>query len=397
MTTPDDTDQDRDSASKESDIARIRRYQGILNDFSRMAAETRELATLLQVACVQAARGIGIGHSKVMRYRLTKGDLLVEAGIGWKPGVVGRLALGADIASPAGRALQSRQPVLIDDMPSNTEFRYLHVLQEHGIVSLLNVPVSLDGVVWGVLEVDSATPRHFSEDDVVFLGTMANILGLALKDKLRERQHTETVAKASADLEQQKMLIRELAHRDKNDFQMIMSILLLQKNKQRDADAIRGFKHALDRVAAISMAHDQLSMRPDRGTIDVATYLGALCGNLGHRGDGIAIETQFDKAELTHERAVSLGLITNELVTNALKYAFPDGGKGTVRVEFTADPTTGQGCLTVADNGVGMGPMRPGGSGLQLVDALARQIGANVDRPPAEQGSTFEVCFLILR
>lgn len=377
-------------------LERLRRYQCILADFGRMASEAKELSTLLQVACAQAARGIGIRHTKVMRYRPTMGDLLVEAGIGWKPGVVGHTKLGADIASPAGRAFQSRQPVRINDLPNDKEFRCPPSLRAHGIVSVLNVPVSADGIVWGVLEVDSDTPRHFSEDDTTFLTAMANILGLVIQGKLRDKQATDAAASASAEVERQKMLMRELAHRDKNDFQMIMSILLMQKSKQQDPEAVRGFSHALDRVSAISMAHDQLAMRPDRGTIDVAAYLKALCGNLDHRSEGIAIETHLDKAELSHERAVSLGLITNELVTNAMKYAFP-GGQGVVRVAFAVDALTEQGCLTVADNGVGMGPSRPGSSGLQLVDGLARQIGGTVERTSSDQGTTFQVCFLLVR
>ncbi|NUB25637.1 GAF domain-containing protein [Azospirillum brasilense] len=357
------TSEDHQAASQ---LERVRRYQVILNDFGRAASETKLLGQLLHLACVQAARGIGIKHTKVLRYRPSKGDLLVDAGVGWKPGVVGQTTFGTDIASPPGRALQSRQPVRIDDLPNNPEFRYPPSLREQGIVSVLNVPVTVDAVLWGVLEVDSETPRDFSQDDIVFLSAMANILGLALGGMLHQKLAEDTAARAVREAERQKMLMRELAHRDKNDFQMVISILLMQMSKQDDEQAVRGFKHAIDSVSAISMAHDQLAMRPDQPTIDVATYLEALCGNLRHRGQDIAIETKLDRAELTHERAVSLGLITNELVTNALKYAFPDG-KGTVRVEFTADQEIGQGCLVVADDGVGMGKPREGSSGLRLV------------------------------
>lgn len=379
-----------------SQLARVRRYQVILNDFGRAASESKLLGALLHVACVQAARGIGIGHTKVMRYRPTKGDLLVEAGVGWKPGVVGHTTLGTDIASVAGRALQSRQPVQVDDLPNNPEFRYSPSLREHGIVSLLNVPVAVNAVVWGVLEVDSETPRHFSEDDTVFLNAMANILGLALEGMLNQKLAEDTAARAVGDLERQKMLMRELAHRDKNDFQMVISILLMQMSKQEDEQAVLGFKHAIDRVSAISMAHDQLAMRPDQPTIDVAAYLEALCGNLEHRNEGIRIETQLENVELTHERAVSLGLITNELVTNALKHAFP-GSKGTVRVEFMADQASGEGCLIVADDGVGMGAPRPGSSGLTLVRGLAQQVGGEIEREPVERGTKFRLCFLLVR
>lgn len=350
----------------------------------------------MRVACAQAARGIDIKHTKVMRYRPSKGDLLVEAGVGWNPGVVGHVALGSDIASPAGRALQSRQPVRIDDLPNDPAFRYPPSMGEHGIVSALNAPVVVDGIVWGVLEVDSATARHFSQDDVAFLSALANILGLAIQGKLREKQAEETVTRALRNTERQKVLMRELAHRDKNDFQMVISILLMQMSKQEDPQAVRGFKHCIDRVSAISMAHDQLAMRPDQPTIDVATYLEALCGNLRHRGKDIGIETQLESAELAHERAVSLGLITNELVTNALKYAYP-AGKGTVRVEFTTDQDSGHGCLVVADDGIGMGAPRPGSSGLTLVAALAQQVGGSLEQEPVERGAKFRICFLLVR
>jgi len=291
--------------------------------------------------------------------------------------------------------LQSRQPVRIDDLPNNPEFRYPPSLREQGIVSVLNVPVTVDAVLWGVLEVDSETPRDFSQDDIVFLSAMANILGLALGGMLHQKLAEDTAARAVREAERQKMLMRELAHRDKNDFQMVISILLMQMSKQDNEQAVRGFKHAIDSVSAISMAHDQLAMRPDQPTIDVATYLEALCGNLRHRGQDIAIETKLDRAELTHERAVSLGLITNELVTNALKYAFPDG-KGTVRVEFTADQEIGQGCLVVADDGVGMGKPREGSSGLRLVEGLAQQVGGSVEQEPMEHGTQFRIWFLLV-
>lgn len=387
-------------AQEPSQLDRLRRYQEILNDFGRAASETRQFDQLLHLACVQAARGIDIRHTKAMRYRPTMGDLLVEAGVGWKPGVVGQTTLGIDVASPPGRALQSRQPVRIDDLPNDPDYRYSPTLKEHGIVSVLNVPVAVDGVVWGVLEVDSEAPRHFSHDDVHFLGAMAYILSFALKGILREKQAADVAARTIQDMERQKVLLRELAHRTKNDFQIIMSILLMQKGKQEDPEAIRGFKHAMDRVTAISMAHDHLSMRPDQPTIDIAAYLGALCGNLEHRGQSIRIDVRLETAELTHERAVSLGLITNELVTNAIKYAYPGyafpNGRCTVRVTFAADKAAGEAVLTVSDEGIGIGPPRPGGSGLRLVHALAEQIGGSVHQEPVERGTAFHVRFLLV-
>ncbi|QCO07266.1 GAF domain-containing protein (plasmid) [Azospirillum argentinense] len=373
-------------------LVRVLRYQAILTDYSRLAAEAKELGRLLHLTCVQAARGIGIKRAKIMRYRPTMGDMLVEAGVGWRPGVVGHVKTATDVGEAPGRAFQTRQPVVTEDLPNDPEIRYHPVLAEHGIISAVNVPIAVDGVVWGTLEVDSETPRHFSEIDVQFLTAMGNILGMAVQRMLQDR-HVEAIAKkAIAEVEQQKTLMRELLHRDKNDFQLIMALLVTQMSKQLGPDVKQAFRHVADRVAAISMAHDQLSIRPETGTIDMGDYLQALCGNFAHRREGVQVEARCEHAELVRERAVPLGLITNELVTNAVKHAFPSG-PGTVRVEFTVDHDTEQGCLTIADDGVGMGPPRPGSAGLRLVQSLAAQVGGTVQQNSPGHGTVFNITF----
>jgi two-component system, sensor histidine kinase PdtaS len=379
-------------SSTGSDLDRAARYQEILVDFSRMVSESDDLQRLLQLTTLQAARGIGIRHTKLMRYRQEHGDLLIVAGVGWNPGIVGHVTVGADVRSPAGCALQSRQPVTVEDLPNNPEFRYPPVLRDHGIVAALNVPVAVDGTVWGVLEVDSEVSRHFGQMDINFLLVMANILGSAIHSRQGLEAATSVGAEAVLVLTQYKTLFRELLHRDKNDFQLIVSILLMQKRKHQDPEAKRGFDHVIDRVSAISLAHDQLSTREGRGSIELADYLGALCGNLGQRREEITVHADLDRAELTHDRAVPLGLMINELVTNALKHAFPDSRPGAVRVTFRADPN-GEGHVSVADDGVGMGPSRSGSSGTELVRALARQIGGTVVYDTSEQGTTANILF----
>jgi two-component sensor histidine kinase len=373
-------------------VERFRRYQEILVDFSRMASDSGDLSRLLQLTTVQAARGIGIRHTKLMCYRPEEGDLLIIAGIGWSPGVVGHVAVGADVRSPAGRALQSRQAVIVEDLPNDPDFRYPPVLRDHGIVSALNVPVSVGGTVWGVLEVDSEVLRHFGQTDVNFLLAMGNILGAAIHC----RQVVQAAAIASNDaviaLTRHKTLFRELLHRDKNDFQLIVSILLMQQRKHQDPEAKRSFNHVIDRVSAISLAHDQLSTQEGTGKIEIAEYLRALCGNLDQRHERVRVQADLDRAELAHDRAVSLGLIVNELVTNALKHAFPHDRGGMVHLTFQADANS-EGCVSVSDDGVGMGPSRPNSSGIELVTALTRQIGGTIAYDSSAQGTTVSIRF----
>ena len=82
---------------------RFHRYQQILADFSRMVADSSDIPALLQLTAVQAARGIGLNHTKVLQHRPALGDLLVVAGLGWRPGVVGHATFGADPGSVPGK------------------------------------------------------------------------------------------------------------------------------------------------------------------------------------------------------------------------------------------------------------------------------------------------------
>jgi len=378
--------------SAEEQLARLRRYGEILSDFGRMTSESTEVDRLLQLACVQAARGIGIRHTKVLRYRPEAGDLLVVAGVGWGPGVIGHSSLGTDLASPPGQALQTRLPNVVEDLPNDPEYRVSGLLRDHGIVSLLNVPVTVDGYVWGVLEVDSQEPRLFGPDDVRFLSAMGHTLGLALRGRIGEQAAVGAVADAARALARERMLRGELQHRSKNDLQLILSLLVMQRRRLPDQEAKRIFGDVLDRVAAIGVAHDQLSPDSASGLIDLSDYLQALCGNLSQRRDGVAVEASLERAEMPHSRAVPLGLVVNELVTNALKHAFPQGRTGAIRVEFHVSPP-GEGRLCVRDDGIGMGPPRPGSSGMELVRRLVQQVGGKLEQTDQAQGTGFCVTF----
>ncbi|MFH5923461.1 sensor histidine kinase [Roseomonas xinghualingensis] len=372
----------------EEQLARLRRQVEALGDFGRMAADGGDPEQLPQLACVQAVRGLGIQRAKLMRYRPETADLLIVAGVGWKQGVVGHVSLGADLASPAGQALRTRTPNLIGDASHDREFRYAPALREHGIISLVNVPVVVDGDVWGVLEVDSEAPFSFGPDDVHFLLALGSMLGLALRGRTRMEEGIGAAGHARL-LAQERMWRSELQHRSKNDLQLIMALLVMQRRRLADDEGRRVLGHVLDRVSAIGVAQDLLSLDRGVGRIDLAEYLRALCNNLSERREGVAIETQVEPVELPHARAVPLGLIVNELVTNALKHAFPDGRRGTIRVEF-AVPPGGEARLCVRDDGVGMGPPRPGSSGMELVRRLVQQIGGRTAQ--VEQGHGAGLC-----
>lgn len=377
----------------EERVVRMHEYQHALAAMSRAASETSSPERLMHHLTAQVARVTHISHVKVMRYRPERGDVLIAAGVGWKSGVIGKLALAIDSASPAGRAMQTARPVMIEDLPNDPEFRIPDVLRDHGIISALNVPIMVDSRTWGVLEVDAGTPRTFYEDDVTFLTTVANILGLALLRYEMERKAQDAATEYKRDQERADVLLRELQHRAKNNLQTIVSFLSLQRRRAESAETREKLASVMDRVHAIALAHDQLAVSKNAGQVDFGDYLRALCANIDPQREGLMIEVDVSTGFLLPlDRAVPAGLIVNELVTNSLKYAFDEAG-GTIGVEFTTDPDRGEAYLVVQDNGRGMSEPRQGGLGLSLVTAFTQQLGGKADREDVAKGTRTRVCF----
>jgi two-component sensor histidine kinase/putative methionine-R-sulfoxide reductase with GAF domain len=369
------------------ELKRLHEYQRALAAFSRVASEVLPTERLLHYVTAQVSRVTHIKHVKVMCYRPDKGDLLVVAGVGWKPGVVGNVTFALDNASVAGRAMQTAAPVIVEDLPNDPEFRMPPSLREHGIVSVLNVPIRIDGRTWGVLEVDAEEPRTFNEDDVIFLTTMANILGVALLRREIESKAAEAAAEHARQKTFAEVILREFQHRVKNNLQTIISFLALQRKHASTPDDRDRFVSVMDRVHAIALAQDQLSFETGVSNVEFGDYLRALCANIDPQRDEVTIEVETDRgALLPLDRAVAAGLIVNELVTNSLKYAFDDHG-GTIRVTFTMDSDLDEACLVVEDNGRGMGPPREGGLGLRLIDAFTTQLDGQVEREPVAKGT----------
>src|SRR3954470_13969035 len=206
-------------------------YQRALATFTLIAAESETVQGLLQNTTAQVSRVTHIRHVKVLRYRPDRGDLLIEAGVGWKPGVVGHVTIASDHSSPPGRSMQTGTPVVIEDLPNDPEYRCPEVLREHGIVSVVNVPVFVSGKHWGVLEVDSMEKTSFDDYDTYSLSIFANILGLSLAQRLAEAEAVAAASKVAKSRSQTDFLLRELQHRMKNNLQVIASFLALQRRQ----------------------------------------------------------------------------------------------------------------------------------------------------------------------
>jgi two-component system, sensor histidine kinase PdtaS len=370
-----------------SALDEVRRHVRIFIELGRVASENADEDGFLDQVVVQVARAVEIDHVKVLRYRRREADLLVAAGFGWKEGIVRSATLSADLRSPPGRSFQTAQPVVIKDFQAQDDFVHSGLLQDHGIVSLVNVPVLIGGAAWGVLEVDSTRTRDFSQDTIEFLTATAALIGAFLQSQRGELSEAARLAAASMQAQSRDVLLREMQHRVKNSFQIILASIAIQRRRYAAGDAQRALDHISSRINAISLAHDQLAPREKGQIVNLSDYLRAICLSIKQQTEGIEVEVQADELELSIDRAVPLGLILNEIATNSIKHAFgPDGG-GRITVKLVAGVGYGEARLTVADNGRGIKQHNPTGTGLKLIGALARQIGGTVDQESSNQGT----------
>jgi two-component system, sensor histidine kinase PdtaS len=376
-------------------LDKLRRQIRILVDIGRLAGEGADLNRILDQAVVQIARAVEIPHVKVLRYRSLTSDLLLMAGTGWKEGVVRTATLPADLRSPPGRAFQTAESVAIRNFTEQKEYILSDLLKEHGIISLINVPVLIGGVAWGVLEVDSTNPRDFTEDTADFLSAAAALIGAVV---LRNNEQPEKEARliaAAAEAQKQEILLRELQHRVKNNFQLVLSSISIQRRYQGE-EVHRALNHVASRINAISLAHDQLAIQREVQTVRLSNYIRALCNAIRQQAEIVEVDVESDELELTIDRAVPLGLILNEIAMNSIKHAFGQKG-GRIRVRLVGGVGYGEACLTVSDNGRGIQNPSEHGSGLKLNASLARQIGGAMEQESSASGTTMTITFPLIR
>jgi two-component sensor histidine kinase len=361
------------------------RQQEILAELGVQALQGIPFPELLDHAVRLVAGGLEAEFCKVMEYMPTKGMFLVVAGVGWDADVVGKATIGADLASPGGFALRTGKPVISNHLEQESRFRTPSLLVKYGIRRAINVILKGEGAPYGVLEVDSRSTGEFTVHDVAFLQGAANLIGMAI-----ERQRIERDLRAALDTH--KLLMAELNHRIKNSLQLVAGMLQLQAEQKDGTESARDLTDAATRVFAVAHVHESLYNGGTLQAIDVGRYLSHVCRDLDRTAGRCRVEFVAAAGILVPaDRAVPIALIVNELVTNAMKYAYPNGASGTVTVEAGRDDETL--VIAVRDEGVGVpadfDPANSRGLGMRIIRALTRQLGASIDVRSARPGTEF--------
>lgn len=215
---------------------------------------------------------------------------------------------------------------------------------------------------------------------------------------ITDRKITQEVLLAS--LREKEVLLKEIHHRVKNNLQVVTSLLGLQSRGIADESVKKMFQESQNRIHAMSLLHETLYQSDNLSAIDCKEYAGQLAAHLfrsyGVSTSRVRLNLVVEHTRLSLDVAVPCGLILNELVSNALKYAFPDGREGEIRIEMVRGGDR-QTILVVSDNGVGL----PAGVslwstsatlGLRLVRILGDQLGAEIE-VGAEGGTEVRLTF----
>ena len=346
--------------------------QAVLAEFGEFALRTDDLDPILNEACRLVGRALGTDLAKVMERQADGRTLLVRAGVGWGPGVVGRLTVDTEEDTSTAQALATGEPVISPDLARERRFKVARFVADHGVEALVNVLVrgADSHPPFGILEVDSRRPRRFTEADVDFLRTYANLVA----DAIERIRTLRALRSAVADKDR---LLRELQHRVKNNLQMVTSLVRLQERRARSQEARRALLAVGRRIETLSLVYEKLYAAGEVERVDLGTYLGELGAVLLrlHAGEvpGVRLRTEVESLVVPVDKAVPLGLTANEFVTNSFKHAF-GGEAGTIGLELGRSET-GKARLRLWDDGEGLPEDHKAGTGLALIEGFVRQIG----------------------
>ena len=260
------------------------------------------------------------------------------------------------------------------------------------VVREMVVPVQRHGRIVAILGMGNKE-TDYTDEDTAAITTLAD-----LGWDIAESKRAEDALKNS--LHEKESLLKEIHHRVRNNLQIITSLLRLQADKMDNVIAKDAMQDMQNRVRSMALIHEHIYRSENLAAVDMATYLKSLCQQLVrtlHQApEPIKLNLELTSVSLGIDKAIPCGLLVNELVTNAIKHAFPETRGGQLRVELNP-LTSGLGWhLRVADNGVGLPSdfdlQHLTSLGLQLVNDLTRQLGGQLEIG-AGPGAVFDMTF----
>ncbi|MEJ2033505.1 MAG: sensor histidine kinase [Deltaproteobacteria bacterium] len=254
-------------------------------------------------------------------------------------------------------------------------------------------------LLFGVFIIIIAGVFLLSFELIFRLGQKLMVKSTALEDEIVHRQDAQDQAETS--LKEKELLLQEIHHRVKNNMQIVSSLLRLQSRRLGDFKLVEILNDSRSRIGAMSLIHQTLYKPTNLTSVSFHEYINELALQLfdfyAVDPDRISMVTDLESISLNIETATPCGLIINELVTNSLKYAFPDNRKGVICVTLKRDEQSGCFVLQVTDDGVGL----PADLDIRCADSLGLRLVVNLTEQQLQgqievsrdQGTTFTITF----
>jgi two-component sensor histidine kinase len=279
---------------------------------------------------------------------------------------------------------------VLDNVQKLDDTCYKNLLRQFQVKANLVLPIIHAQQLWGLLIIHQCDrPRTWESSEIRFVKKIAEqISSAAQKEKLYLR--------LTSELNQKETLLKEIHHRVKNNLQIMSSLLRLQF--RRTSAEVRAIAEEYqNRIQSMALIHDQLYRSEDLSHIDFHSYLQNLAANLFYcysaNPELIKLNIEVNDISLPLDHSIPLGLVINELLSNALKYAFPEG-QGAIDIKLK--PSGKDLSLVVADDGIGLSPgfdyENTDSLGMQLVLSLTDQLGGKLTYV-GEQGVAFHISF----
>jgi two-component sensor histidine kinase len=345
------------------------RQQEALAQFSERAPAEPDLERLLKDAVSTMARTLSVDFVNILELLPGKTDLLLRAGFGWSPDLVGTVIASTEAGSYGRYTLDSRLPVVTANFAGETRFKVDAYLREHGCISGISVMIAgRDDRAYGILGVCTRVRREFSPQDIAFLAASANLLAGAI---------------ACRQLEQcSELMIRDMQHRSGNLFSQLLALFSqTARNSKSIADLTNKYRA---RVLALAQAQRLITEGGGR-SIPIMDLLYAL---LGPNLDRVTLEGP--NIELEPDPVFNLSAALHELADNAVKHGSLSRPKGHLDLNWSVSRTD-RGMTLILDwvekNGPSARRPRRLGFGSRLISLVVeRQLNGEVTRTFTRKG-----------